>query len=152
MRSKFLKLTLCFFLVSSCGFKVSTLETNYKIAEIQTVGDQRVNYVIKNELLRSSSNTNKNLIKIKLISTKNKSIKEKNIKNEVTKFTLNLKIDVYYNNLNKGLKDNFSIIKNGDYNVSTRYSETINNEKNLIKLLVEDISEQIIEELSLINK
>ena len=86
-----------------------------------------------------------------MVSTKNKSIKEKNIKNEVTKFALNLKIDVYYNNLNKGLKDNFSIIKNGDYNVSTRYSETINNEKNLIKLLVDDISEKIIEELSLIN-
>ena len=151
MRSEFFKLILCFFLISSCGFKISTLETNYKIAEIETVGDQRVNYVLKNELLRSSSNNYKNLIKIKLVSAKNKSIKEKNIKNEVTKYTLNLKIDVYYNDLNKGLKDNFSIIKNGDYNVSTRYSETINNEKNLIKLLVDDISEKIIEELSLIN-
>ena len=59
MKSKFLKLTLCFFLISSCGFKVSTLETNYKIAEIETVGDQRVNYVLKNELLRSSSNITK---------------------------------------------------------------------------------------------
>ena len=121
MRSKFLKLTLCFFLVSGCGFKVSTLETNYKIAEVETVGDQRINYVLKNELLRSSSNNNKNLLKIKLVSTKTKSIKEKNIKNEVTKYALNLKIDVYYNDLNKGLKDNFSIVKNGDYNVSTRY-------------------------------
>ena len=151
MKIKFLKLVLCFVLVSNCGFKVTSLETNYGISEIEAVGDQRINYLLKNEIMRSSSNNQKNLIKIKINSTKNKTIKEKNIKNEITKYALSIKIDVDYNELNKGSKDIFSITKNGDYNVSTRYSETINNEKNLTKLLTKNISEEIIERLSLID-
>lgn len=151
MKIKFLKLVLCFVLVSNCGFKVTSLETNYRISEIEAVGDQRINYLLKNEILRSSSNNQKNLIKIKINSTKNKTIKEKNINNEITKYALSIKIDVDYNELNKGSKDIFSITKNGDYNVSTRYSETINNEKNLTKLLTKNISEEIIERLSLID-
>ena len=152
MRLKFLKLIICFFFISNCGFKVSTLESNYKIASIETSGDQRINYVLKNELLRSSRNNNEeNLVKIKINSTKNKSIKEKNIKNEVTKYTLSFKIDVHYNELNKGLKNNFSVTRIGDYNVASRYSDTINNEKNLTRLMIENISEEIVERLSLLN-
>lgn len=152
MRLKFLKLIICFLFISNCGFKVSTLESNYKIASIETSGDQRINYVLKNELLRSSTNNEENLVKVKINSTKNKSIKEKNIKNEVTKYTLSLKIDVHYNELNKGLKNNFSVTKSGDYNVASRYSDTISNEKNLAKLLIENISEEIVERLSLLNQ
>ena len=151
MRLNFFKLIICFFFISNCGFKVSYIGSNYKIAKLETSGDQRINYVLKNELQRSSSDNEENLITIKINSSKNKSIKEKNIKNEVTKYTLSLKIDVYYNELNKGLKNNFSITKSGDYNVASRYSDTINNEKNLAKLLIENISEEIVEKLSLLN-
>ena len=41
----------------------------------------------------------------------------------------------------------FEISKNGSYTVTSQYSQTLNNEKKLIKVLSEKLSEQIIEEL-----
>ena len=40
------------------------------------------------------------------------------------------------------------ISKNGIYNVSSRHSETLNNENNLIGMLVDDLSENILENLA----
>ena len=51
------------------------------------VGDDRISYILKNKL-RSSKTTNQNLkeIKIKININKNKTIKEKNVQNQTTKY------------------------------------------------------------------
>ena len=41
----------------------------------------------------------------------------------------------------------FQISKRGNFNVSSQYSQTLNNEKKLIKMLSESLAESIIEEL-----
>ena len=41
-------------LTTSCGYKVSKFNKNFQILDIQTSGDKRVNYLIKNRLLLSS--------------------------------------------------------------------------------------------------
>ena len=42
----------------------------------------------------------------------------------------------------------FTFTKDGDFNVGSRHSDTLDNEKKLVELLTVDISEQIIEALA----
>ena len=81
--------------LSSCGFKVvNQAETiDFSIAEITTSGDKRVGFQIKNKLVL---NKNSNFIKINisLKANKNKIIKEKNIKNEITKYQIFIDVKV----------------------------------------------------------
>ena len=73
-------------------------------------------------------------------------IKEKNIKNETTKFEISISAVVQYRSDENG---RFEISKKGDYNVASQYSQTLTNEKKLVKTLSESIAENIIEELIL---
>ena len=50
-------------------------------------------------------------------------------------------------NIDQMKNGKFEISKKGDYNVANQYSQTLNNEKKLIKMLSESIAEKIIEEL-----
>ena len=54
---------------------------------------------------------------------------------------------VKYYAIEKNKSSEFIVLKNGDYIVSSRYSETLNNEKKLLKNLINDISDQIIKNL-----
>ena len=44
-------------------------------------------------------------------------------------------------------KKEFEILKKGDYSVTNQYSQTLNNEKKLIKTLSENLVEELIEKL-----
>ena len=43
---------------------------------------------------------------------------------------------------------NFSVIKDGVYNVDSKYSVSLNNEKKLINLLIKSLIEEILEKLA----
>ena len=138
---------------SGCGFKVVNIAdlNNFNIAEITTDGDKRINYKIKNRLLFNSNNNEENQIVVNLFTKKNKAIKEKNIKNEITKYRLSLIVDVKFNLINKTNEGQFSVNKGGDYNVASQYSQTLNNEKKLIDLLANELADEILERLRLVN-
>ena len=140
-------------IASSCGFKVVNIAdlNNFNIAEITTDGDKRINYKIKNRLLFNSNNNEENQIVVNLFTKKNKAIKEKNIKNEITKYRLSLLVDVKFNSINKTNEGQFSVNKGGDYNVASQYSQTLNNEKKLIDLLANELADEILERLRLVN-
>jgi len=131
------------FVLNSCGFKVASFQQNFSISEINSIGDARINYKIKNKLLSNNKSTSQNLIIININSSKNKSIKEKNINNEVTKYELTLTSKVDYETLNSNLKGSFSLSKKGDYDVSERYSNTLIKEKRLTSSLINALSEEI---------
>ena len=138
-------------LISGCGFKAVNQEylNQYKIIELNIKGDARLSYLLKNKLKFNNENSNKS-IKLNVIIDKTKNIREKNIKNEVTKYqiTITAKTDYYLIEENKS--GNFFLSVTGDHDVSTRYRETLNNEKKLINSLMADISEQLFRDL-LIN-
>jgi len=144
----FLKSVITIFLLTSCGFKVVNQSEiiNFNIDNITTSGDRRISYIIKNNLLPYSKSDGKKLINLKIDINKNKSIKEKNIKNEITKFEISIDAIVQYQSKKNG---KFQISKQGDFNVSSQYSQTLNNEKKLIEILSESLAESIIEELIL---
>ena len=138
------------FLTTSCGFKVlnKSENINFFIQEIRTSGEIRINHKIKNNILINSKETSENQVIINLNTKKNKSIKEKNIKNEITKYEISItSLVVAKSTENNSYEFNVSSI--GDYSVSEQNSITINNEKKLIKILSQDIADKIISELDL---
>ena len=96
----------------------------------------------------SSTSNNKQKIFLKLITNKIKSIKEKNIKNEITKYEINISSDIEFKIVDKLKVYKFRVDVTGSYNVSNQYSQTLNNEKQLIKTLTEKILNQILEDLT----
>ncbi len=137
--------------ITGCGFKVinNNQLKEFSIADITTTGDKKINYNIRNKLLFNSKDNAKKLINIKLNTTKNKSVKERNIKNEITKYEIVINVKVEFNVLMKNNFKNITVSKSADYSVAEQYSQTLNNEKNLIEYLSEDIAEEILSELAL---
>ena len=139
---------IVFSLLTNCGFKIVKNNSNIQIIETKFSGDKRINYILKNKILVGSNKDSNNLVKLSLTTTKKKKIKEKNIKNLITKYEISIDADIKYEFLSNGTKGNINISKNGFYDVSKRYSQTLTSEKNLINLLTKDLSKEIITQLS----
>ena len=149
MKLKILTLIFCIILTSNCGFKLSNVQNNYNISEISTKGDKRINYKLKNKILNSSKKENENLILVNISTKKEKNIKEKNMGNEITKYEIIISSNIEFKRITDNNFNTFTVIEKGDYTISKRYSDTLNNEKSLINTLVNDLSDEIIQNLSL---
>jgi hypothetical protein len=151
MKKNIILLLLIFFFGSNCGFKIINQNElrSFNIAKIETVGDKRVNYKIKNKLLLNAKTNEKKIIKIILNTEKSKNIKEKNIKNEVTKYEVNILIKVKFREIDENIFEEFAVKSVEEYNVSNQHSQTLANERKATELLIEDISDKIISEIIL---
>lgn len=138
--------------LSSCGFKVvnNFKLSNFHIIDIETIGEKKINFDLKNKLSISSNNSSENKIQIVLDTKKTRSIKEKNSKNQITKYLININVKVKIKVNDNEIK-NFSFSNQKDYNVSAQKFQTINAERSTIRILTNSISSKIIKELSLIN-
>ena len=149
---KLITIAISLILITGCGFKIIDKREllNFNIKEISTNGDKRINFELKNKLSDYNDTNSNKVIKIELDTKKTKSIKEKNISNEITKYQIKVIVNVKLiktNNINN-LK--FTIEREGDYVVADKFSQTLNNEKKLIRNITEKISESIIGEI--VNK
>ena len=144
-------LILLFFITSNCGYKVldNLKSDNFNIKEIKTSGDKRINFKIKNSLIISSSEDKTNNLILELYTERKKEIKEKNIKNEITKYQISLNSTVKLDFLENNKKQEFKIISTGDYSVGEKYSTTLKNEKRLIEDLTNDLSNKIKNKINL---
>ena len=68
---------------------------------------------------------------INLDTKKVKEIKEKNIKNQITKYAISINSTIKINLIENGENINFSLSISGDYLVGENYSSTLNNEKKI---------------------
>ena len=145
-------ITILMIIITSCGFNIveHSDRSTFDIAEIKTSGNNKINYKIKNKILFGSSKNDKKLISLNLDSKKSKSVKEKNIKNEITKYQIKIEIDIEVYEINNSKKIFFRMVRAGDYDVASQYSQTLNNEKKLVNFLIDNISEQILDELTVI--
>ena len=150
--NKFLLIFL-FIIISNCGYKIlDNAETNnFNIKEINSFGDKRINFKIKNSLIVDSMEDKTNNLILELDTKKIKKIKEKNIKNEITKYEISLISNIKLNFLEKNQKHSFSIISTGDYLASDRYSTTLKNEKRLVEDLTNDLSSKIKNRINLVT-
>ena len=136
-------------LLSQCGFKRLDDLMLINIISIETDGYKKANYFIKNDLLTQKNNkVNNAKINIKIETKRKKIISEKNIKNEITKYNINIEsfVNVYFIKENK--KKTFNISENGDYRVeksSISSSKNLDNlERNLSNSIAKKIRKKII--------
>ena len=148
MKFKLISIIFLAVFINNCGFKVVDSRVDFKIIDIITTGDKKISYNLKNKLLLNSNNNNEKAIKIILNTNKKKSIYERNIKNEITKYSIKITSNVELINLSNGKTDKFSVSNDGIFNVGLRHSSSRNNENQLISLLTEDILEKILSNLS----
>ena len=134
-----------FFVTASCGFKVVNKDqiANFKIKEITTIGDKRINFKIKNNLNITANNNNKNVVLITLNTKKDKTIKEKNIKNEITKYEIAITTLVSITKAENGSRYEKTINETGSFSVSKNNSTTLSNERKLSERLSEQLATQI---------
>tara|TARA_B100002019_G_C21184639_1_gene555526 strand:- start:471 stop:941 length:471 start_codon:yes stop_codon:yes gene_type:complete len=142
---------LVLFFTTGCGYKVIDRSKfgNFGIAEMNTSGETRINYKIKNKLFFNTDKNNNNLIILDLESKKTKKIEEKNDKNEITKYRLFISVDVSFKKITDTEISSFIVKKTGIYNVGNRYSQTLSNEKKLTEILTNDVVDEIFDELSI---
>ena len=138
--------------IANCGFKVldkSQLQ-NLQIESLETQGDKKTSFLIKSNLQKFFIN-NESGEKIFLIlkTNKTKTIKEKNLKNQIKKYEISLSTNININYLDKIKNKNFKILVNGSYDVSDNHSTTISNQNNLEKNLAKKSADLIIKELIL---
>ena len=144
-------LILFLFITSNCGYKVlnNSELNNFNMVQIKSSGDQRINFKIKNILTVNSSKNKENSLVMELSTKKEKKVKEKNIKNEITKYEILLSSRVKLNFLENNIEKEFTVASSGDYIVGNKYSTTLSNEKRLISNLTEDLSKKIINNINL---
>ena len=149
VKNKIIVLIFSLVIFSSCGFKVVKLSelNNFYINEIDTEGDKRVSYEIRNTLVSMTKNPEKKLINLKLNSNKTKTIKEKNIKNEITKYEINIAVEITTYDRRYDIIHQFTETSKGSYSVSNQHSQTLSNEKKQTKILSKRISERIYNKL-----
>ena len=149
---KLITIAISFILLTGCGFKVIDKREllNFNIKEISTNGDKRINFELKNKLSDYNDTNSSKVIKIELDTKKTKSIKEKNISNEITKYQIKVVVNVKLIKIDNTNDLEFTIEREGDYVVADKFSQTLNNEKKLIRNISEEIYEDIIGEI--INK
>ena len=151
MKNFLIPFFLVLFFTTGCGYKVIDRSKfgNFGIAEMNTSGETRINYKIKNKLFFNTEKNNNNLIILDLESKKTKKIEEKNDKNEITKYRLFIKVDVSFKKITDTETSSFIVKKTGIYNVGNRYSQTLSNEKKLTEILTNDVVDEIFDELSI---
>jgi hypothetical protein len=137
-------------LLNNCGFKIVEKKTlnRYFISEINTYGEGRINYKIKNLLNTKSTSGSKKKLKLALNTNKEKKIKEKNINNEITKYQVNITTKVNYEDIFQKMSGDFIINVSGEYKVLEKHIQTINSEKKLQENLANEIADRILKELS----
>ena len=149
-KNLFLLLILASIFVSQCGFKkVTQTDLNYSISQIETEGDKKINHRLKNELLIKNPK-GKNLLVINLTTNKKQVVKEKNIRNEITKYQIIINANAKIKIIGKEKVEEFTVSTKGDYSIANQYSKTLDNEKNTIKKLVENLSKKILTEINYI--
>ena len=146
---KLITIAISIILLTGCGFKIIDKREllNFNIKEISTNGDKRINFELKNKLSDYNDTNSSKIIKIELDTKKTKSIKEKNISNEITKYQIKVLVSVKLIKTDNTNNFEFTVEREGDYVVADKFSQTLNNEKKLIRNITEKISESIIGEI-----
>ena len=132
------------FLILSCGYKkINQGESTVYFQNININGDKRVGFMLKNDLMLISNKDAKNTYVLNLETTKKKTNKIKNAAGKVTRYNLEISTSLLFKNINtqKIVKKTFT--KSSDFDVAKNHAETINNEKNITKNVVQKLSEDI---------
>ena len=142
---------LVFILTTQCGYQVVNQKDlrQFYIKSIELEGEKMLNHKIKKNVLFYSKESNNNVFNVKIKTNKTKSIIEKNIKNEIVKYQIDISSNVEFYNFETGVLFTNSFSERGNFNVGNKNIDKRNSEKKLIEDLTEKISKKIIKRLRL---
>ena len=144
---------IIFFLVISCGYK--KINPEQSLMHLQTVsvtGKNRISYLLKNDISLISNKNAADKYDVAIELKKRKQDKITNKQGKITRYTVNIDANLILknNNNNKIINKNFS--NKGDFEVASDHSETINNEKIITKIVMQQLTSEIINFITLSNK
>mgnify|MGYP001240721744 CR=1 FL=1 len=133
--------------LTSCGFKKINLNNgdSIHIQSINITGERRVGTIIKNDILLISNadSNDKYNIDVKIIKKKANKIKDDTGK--VIRHTLSITADFKMESANNSRESIYrSITRSSDYDVAKNHADTINNENNVYKNIVQQISDDLV--------
>ena len=129
--------------LSSCGFKSLVKENpiNLNIENFITQkGDKKLGKIIRSEVMLYSSKEAKKNIDIILEIDKQKQIREKNLKNRVTKYNLTLNVAVF---IKGDFEDKFTFNKTSSTTVTASSFNNFLNEERVYTNLSKRIADEI---------
>lgn len=149
MINKLFKIFFIFILLQGCGFKVQNQSSlrNFYIKEINTSGDKRINFDIKNKLFLKAGGKDKKHINLIVDTIKSKNIKEKSSQNIITKYIIKIDLKIMVK-IDDEIVRKFNLSHEKDFNVNDQYSQTIKNEKQAVKDITDKLTNKIILEIS----
>ena len=141
---------IIFLSVSSCSYqKINNSKQKFSIEEVEVNGDKRTSFLIKRKIERFSHQEGLNKLAISINLSTKKEIHEKNIQNKVTKYKLSLTAETQINNLKTLELVKRSYSTSIVYNVDSRYTNTVKNEKKAKSELIDLIVNQVLDELKI---
>ena len=138
-------------LLSSCGFKPIKQKESSSIylQNINIVGEQRLAYLLKNNIRLLSDSNAKNKYDSEIIITNQKNIKSKDKTGKITRYSLIISANIKLISLDDKTETQNTFSRNADYEVATIHSDTVNNENNASKNIIEQLSDDIINFINL---
>ena len=130
---------------------MDTTKSAFNIKSVKTEGYNKVNFLIKNDLIRKGNNLEAKDISLKIETKRSKEVAEKNIKNEITKYKLIINSQIKIISLNNSKEISINVMKSGDYRVGTTSLNTSKNLDNLEKNLANEIVKEIKRKLIILN-
>ena len=116
---------------------------------MQSSGDSRINYIIKNNFPKKQSDISKKDIIISLQTKREKNVKERNIKNEITKYSIKIISNIKIIIVKSNQSINFTKSIGGAYEISKQNLTSKSNEKELVELLSNNLAQEIIKEAAI---
>ena len=141
-----LKIIVFIFLFSSCGFKTydNSFSNRIKITNIKTEGESRINLKIKDKLIKKSDKTNNNEVNLSIKTSQKKSVSEKNNKNKITKYEINIIAEIKFEEIGGQKKEGqFSVDKKREFYVGDNNLANFDTEKREIEILTDIIVKEI---------
>ena len=153
-KTKIISIFIISILLTSCGFKVMNQKQNEQIyiQKIKIVGERRIAYLLKNNIRLVSNDKSKKRYDVAIKIEKQKTDKIKDSTGRVVRYTLSFNLDLQLINLDTNNKKQKTFIRNGDYNVASIHSDTINNENEAMKNIIKNISDDIITFINMSTK
>ena len=143
---KILVLIFTLIFLTNCGFQRISNDrlNNFQVKNFLVSGDTKIANRIKNNLMINIRKESPNLISLSLDVKKTKVISEKDSANQITKYSINLIVDVVIINEIKNRIDKTKISEEMNYTVEDTYTQSLKNEQQVILDLGGKITEEIL--------
>ncbi|OCW77335.1 hypothetical protein AKH19_03330 [Pelagibacteraceae bacterium GOM-A1] len=149
--NKVIKILILLFILQGCSFEPILVNKNFdfQFENISSRGDEKINEIIKSNLLSRSKGDKK--YNINLYSKKDKQIVSTDSKGDPKNYKLEIKVDykVFINQNN--IYEN-TAVKQATYNNITDKYELSQYENNITKILSENITEELLLSIKTLGK